>query len=235
MILTKTVTYYGKEIPVESLSKTSGKKVKVKCPTCGMVRDAYYRVIVNGNHRCHKCTLKDNRKYLKKDDKYGRLTVVKPLNGKSVCKCICGGVVTVDNYALRKGTTKSCSCLKSESFKNTKVNRGSEHGNWKGGISGERHRMIGTKEYKMWRTNVFERNNYTCQKCGQVGYKLNAHHIINYAKNENSRLEVSNGITFCEDCHRIFHKLYGRKNISLEHVNEFINNQQHKIHNPLTT
>ena len=95
--------------------------------------------------------------------------------------------------------------------------------------------MMGTKEYKMWRTSVFERNNYTCQKCSKVGYKLNAHHIINYAKNENSRLEVSNGITFCEDCHRIFHKLYGRKNISLENVNEFINNQQNKIHNPLTT
>lgn len=63
-----------------------------------------------------------------------------------------------------------------------------------------------TKEYKDWRKSVFEKNHYTCVLCGQVGGKLNAHHIKPYAKHKSLRFDIKNGITLCEKCHRKIHK-----------------------------
>lgn len=63
-----------------------------------------------------------------------------------------------------------------------------------------------SKEYSEWRKQVFERDNYTCQKCGKVGGKLNAHHIKEYSKYPEFRFELSNGLTLCEECHRLIHR-----------------------------
>lgn len=61
-------------------------------------------------------------------------------------------------------------------------------------------------EYAQWRTQVFERDKYTCQKCGQKGGSLNAHHIKPFAKFPDLRLELSNGQTLCESCHKKIHR-----------------------------
>lgn len=55
---------------------------------------------------------------------------------------------------------------------------------------------------KEWRTAVFQRDNYTCQWCGQVGGRLQAHHIKPFMEYPNLRLELSNGITLCLECHK---------------------------------
>lgn len=62
------------------------------------------------------------------------------------------------------------------------------------------------KEYKDWRQAVFQRDGFRCQICGQVGRKLNAHHIKPFKDYPKLRYEVSNGITLCEKCHREVHK-----------------------------
>lgn len=61
-------------------------------------------------------------------------------------------------------------------------------------------------DYINWRILVFERDNYTCQVCKQVGGNLNAHHIKSFAKYKNLRTDVNNGITLCEKCHKAVHK-----------------------------
>lgn len=67
-----------------------------------------------------------------------------------------------------------------------------------------------TKEYKEWRKAVFERDNYTCQRCGKRGGKLRAHHIERYRDCIEKRTDISNGITLCDKCHIEIHHLEGK-------------------------
>ena len=53
-----------------------------------------------------------------------------------------------------------------------------------------------------FRDAVFKRDNYTCQKCGAEGGKLNAHHMKPVSSYPSLSMNVDNGITLCEDCHR---------------------------------
>jgi hypothetical protein len=69
-----------------------------------------------------------------------------------------------------------------------------------------------TGDYKHWIKSVFKRDKYTCQHCGRIGGKLNAHHIKPFAKYPELRLDVNNGITYCRQCHIDWHKKHGRCN-----------------------
>ena len=79
-----------------------------------------------------------------------------------------------------------------------------------------------TFEYINWRKLVFEKNHFTCVKCGKTNCYLNAHHIKNWKDNEDSRYDVDNGITLCRECHIEFHKIYGKKNNNIQQLNEFL-------------
>lgn len=72
---------------------------------------------------------------------------------------------------------------------------------WKGGIETENHRIRKSPEYVAWRTAVFERDDYTCQDCGQHGGYLEAHHIHGFAEYPDERFVVDNGKTLCWACH----------------------------------
>ena len=58
-------------------------------------------------------------------------------------------------------------------------------------------------EYKQWRNNVFNRDNYTCKECGKRGCYLEAHHIKPFSTHKDLRFDVDNGITYCVECHII--------------------------------
>jgi len=78
------------------------------------------------------------------------------------------------------------------------------------------------KIYKQWREKIFRRDDWTCQKCIIKGGKLNPHHIKNFAQYKDLRFNVNNGITFCEKCHKKFHKIYGFKDNNYLQIKKFI-------------
>lgn len=60
-----------------------------------------------------------------------------------------------------------------------------------------------SREYKTWRKNVFQRDNYTCVKCGDdKGGNLEADHIKDFALYPELRLDINNGRTLCKNCHK---------------------------------
>ena len=53
---------------------------------------------------------------------------------------------------------------------------------------------------------LFRRDEYTCQECGQVGGKLNSHHIKSWIHFLESRYDINNGETLCLSCHYEAHR-----------------------------
>ena len=92
---------------------------------------------------------------------------------------------------------------------------GKNNPNWKGGTTKLRDRIRNSKKYRRWRKSVFERDNYTCQKCKKRGGKLCVHHKKSFAdilakltKNyfvimrNNELWNRENGETQCIKCHK---------------------------------
>lgn len=110
------------------------------------------------------------------------------------------------------------------------------HPRWQGGITPLNFQIRNSEEYQSWRIQIFENNNFVCQKCGQRAGKLQAHHIENFSlithKNNINILRdalnceelwnINNGITFCKECHILFHKIYGKWNNAKEQLEEFL-------------
>lgn len=89
-------------------------------------------------------------------------------------------------------------------YNKTKI-LGKNHHNWKNAKTPLMIQIRSSKEYKEWRDKVFKRDNYTCWLCGKKGGNLVAHHIRDFSKYPQERFNVTNGITLCEECHRIIH------------------------------
>jgi len=79
---------------------------------------------------------------------------------------------------------------------------------WKWWKTGDNKIARSRTVYKDWRTKVFMRDNYMCQKCfvSWSQKNLNAHHKLHFAKYEEQRYNIDNWITLCVDCHRLEHK-----------------------------
>lgn len=57
-------------------------------------------------------------------------------------------------------------------------------------------------DYRLWRTAVYERDNYTCQECGIRGGEINADHIKPWSLFPELRFSLENGRTLCVPCHK---------------------------------
>jgi len=99
-------------------------------------------------------------------------------------------------------------------------NPGSKSNLWKGGITPIMKYIRTHTKYRQWRSDVYTRDNFTCQECGKKSgngkaVELNAHHlkpmfiILEEYKITNSEeaikceelWNINNGITLCRECH----------------------------------
>lgn len=103
------------------------------------------------------------------------------------------------------------------------VRRGEASSNWKGGVTKIDKACRVTPEYFQWRSDVFVRDNWTCQTCGVRGYVI-VHHIKGFskiirennikdvlmAKNCKEMWDINNGVTLCGDCHKLTDNYAGK-------------------------
>lgn len=101
--------------------------------------------------------------------------------------------------------------------------KGEKNFNWRGGITLLVDRIRNSFKYRLWRSDVFTRDDFTCQKCGHRGCYLEAHHketlsdimelndirTFEQAINCEELWNINNGVTLCEKCHNLTKR--GRK------------------------
>lgn len=116
-------------------------------------------------------------------------------------KCACGNVFFTTVKQLHKGKT----CCNECSY----INKCGENNYLYDSSRGDKERDRERSCIRKWRNEVYQRDDYTCQKCGKRGGNINAHHINGYSWDRKNRLNINNGITLCEECHKEYHTTYG--------------------------
>ena len=151
---------------------------------------------------------------------FGRLTVIGE-GGRTKhhrvlweCQCTCGNSVCVISSHLTSGKTKSCGCYHRD--RASECHSGANSYRWKGGITPVYQAIRTSQHYTHWRTDVFERDKYVCQGCGDTaGGNLHAHHIKHLAAliaeyeihtlvdalHCSALWDAGNGLTLCWECH----------------------------------
>ena len=134
---------------------------------------------------------------------------------------------------------------------------GKNNPNWKGGLIGYiDHAIRFLEEGRDWARKILFRDNYTCQKCGRHNCSLAPHHIKsfnillrNFLKQYSQfspiedkeiliRLaitympfwELTNGITFCQECHNAFHHIFGKGENDENQLNIFMKKEVGTCH-----
>lgn len=114
------------------------------------------------------------------------------------------------NRLLKTGTKHSEETKKKIALGGIGKHLGADNPAWKGGITPLNKQIRTSREYKLWRTAVFERDNWTCVWCGERGGVLNADHIKPFALFPELRLAIDNGRTLCLPCHKTTDTYAGR-------------------------
>lgn len=98
--------------------------------------------------------------------------------------------------------------------------RGQETSNWKNNRTPLDKKIRNSFKYRQWRSDIYTRDNFTCQECNNRGGDLHAHHKKYFSiildENNIETLEeaesceelwnINNGITLCIKHHKKIHK-----------------------------
>ncbi|MCU0570867.1 MAG: FAD-dependent thymidylate synthase [Oculatellaceae cyanobacterium Prado106] len=94
--------------------------------------------------------------------------------------------------------------------------RGANSNFWKGGVTEERV-AVGAWTRTV-APQIHEKFDYICQRCGDRGGLLHAHHLLPVYAAPEKAYDLDNLVTVCEDCHRIIHN----QNLELEFAQNFV-------------
>lgn len=134
------------------------------------------------------------------------------------------------NLTAKEGRKKLRVAMNSKEYKAkiSAANSGTNNGMYDPTLTQDhRVKTRGLFGYKKWALKVKQRDKYTCQKCRIKGTtkQLHAHHIDDYFKYKDGRLDLDNGITLCASCHSIFHNRYRGQIVTKRLFDEFMNKE----------
>jgi hypothetical protein len=204
--------------------------------TCGNISTTRFNSFQKGC-RCKECGIKkvtESRKYsyeevkLFFEDRGCVLLTTEYINNHQKLHyiCSCGNEDWKQLYMFLKGQECwECGRKKlSKLLKGRTGLRGKESPNWNSNKTME-ERISGRNLYEKnaWRKEVFVKDAYTCQCCGDnKGGNLVAHHLDGYDWCIASRWDVKNGITLCSTCHNDFHLVFGYGSNTREQFEEYM-------------
>jgi hypothetical protein len=189
----------------------SREKVEFICPN-GHTHSITLSAFTNQGQRCSICSKRKKHNLQEIKDIFNnvgwKLLSTVYINNKQVLDVLCnkGHKISINlNNFLNGWRCKKCYVLR---------NRGETSNCWNPNLTNEeRLRERDIPENNDWIKNVLKRDNYKCVYCNTDGNgtNLNAHHLEGWHWCKTLRFEVSNGVTLCKDCHKAFHKQFGRK------------------------
>ena len=181
--------------------------------------------ISNYNHKRYDkiphVKISDNKIKIKIED------LSKGSSRKVKVKCdICGKEYSLSYYAYIKHNHNGL--IYCNNCANTVLHSGKNNHKWNPNKTDE-ERIIerGYKGYKKFIKRIMNRDDFTCQCCGAKSEKgkhliLQVHHLNGYSWCEKDRLNDTNAITLCENCHKKFHSIYGYGDNTKEQFEEWI-------------
>lgn len=219
---------FGKVVVVEKLGRigkrnSSYKERHYKCRCdCGEIC-FFTRSQLKHKHKvsmCDECRYPDLTGL-----RFNKLTVLRKSKIKRggrtfwICKCDCGKIKAFDGSILKAGIKKgathrvvSCGCHR-KYIKSGKRCNFWKNGNWASGKCSRLLKLRFSCKSNRWRRRVLSRDAYTCKCCGAKSNNkrgLIAHHLWSFTRYWKKRFLVSNGITLCSSCHKMFHSKYGK-------------------------
>jgi hypothetical protein len=193
-----------------------GDKLK-RCPLCGKEYICSRSVESTRIFCSRSCLAKHRSLHLSGENSHNYKSHTK--------KCvICGIKIIVKKSAAARGYGKCCSNKCRAKLVGLQFS-GSKHRNWKGGVTPFNLTIRNSNRNNDWRKKVFQRDNFTCVKCGARGGEIRAHHIKSFKsiisnlkykypdydaykmlELDSELWDVDNGITVCDKCHKGIHK-----------------------------
>ena len=204
------------EVSVDKLSKGSHAMVTAICDDCGnkvrMEYRIYLRILNKGKgYRCDACNRKEQQRLFQQ--KYGvanpfQLEEVKAKSRETNLRKY------GHEYTMQRPEYKKKFLLGEAN--NSYIDGRSKNSDYRN-----------SSALKTWRREVYERDGYKCQVCGATREEtdIEAHHLENFADNQDKRLDVNNGVTLCVKHHKLFHQIYGYHNTTPEQYQEFAKGQ----------
>lgn len=191
-----------------------GKSLKkYYCIICG--KEISYN---SKSGKCRSCGRKGFKFSKKAREKMSKTHTGTGLKALLIFKCISCGKKISENCVRYGGSM--CKVCTGKRLVNEGIikgfGKGKDHYNWQNGLTSFTRTIRRCFQYRQWRSDIFTRDDFTCQECGKRGGNLEAHHtpksfaeIIKeyYIKTLQDALmcaelwNINGGKTLCEKCH----------------------------------
>lgn len=199
-------------------------KALMGCKKCGHIKRKNVQSVVHSKHGCAKCAGNerldtDTFRELVTTEAPGYVLIseVQGAFKKAKLRCDKGHEYEVNPADF---TNKGYRCPTCKFIKMS----GEGHWNYNANLTQEeRETMRSFPGYTAWQFEVKKRDKFTCQCCGDKrGRNLVSHHLDGWNIAKEKRLDVYNGVTLCEDCHKDFHGNYGYGGNTNEQYTEWL-------------